>query len=322
MSTRRGSRSAGTIALAVFAAAALLAPLSANAATITNGDFNNGNLVGWQTQLAGTGNWFVYAGTSSPQSAHVIPAPPQGTYAAISDQTGASSAILYQDIALEPGYSQKLSLIAYYTSSAAIFVPNPDSLDSTVPGNQQYRIDVMKPSAPVNSVNPADILLTVFRTNTGAPLALGPTPMTADLTPFAGQTVRLRFAQVDVVSFLNAGVDAVSLVSTPPVNTFSFGKVKRNENNGTATLTVNVPGAGKLALTGKGIKTQRAAGRAVASKNVAAAGKVKLLVKAKGKAKSKLAKTGKAKVKAKITFTPTFGTAKSSTKRVKLVKSQ
>jgi len=96
--------------------------------------------------------------------------------------------------------------------------------------------------------------------------------------------------------------------------------VKRNENNGTATLTVNVPGAGKLALTGKGVKTQRPAGQAIASKNVAAAGKVKLLVKAKGKAKSKLAKTGKAKVKVKVTFTPTFGTAKSSTKRVKLVK--
>jgi hypothetical protein len=49
---------------------------------------------------------------------------------------------------------------------------------------------------------------------------------------------------------------------------------------------------------------------------------VKLLVKPKGKLKSKLATTGKAKVKVKVTFTPTGGTAKSSTKRIKLIKTQ
>jgi hypothetical protein len=320
MRSRSARLSARTLALTLLAAAALLSPVSANAATVANGNFDSGNLVGWQTQLAGTGQWLVYAGTSSPASAHPIPAPPQPTYAAISDETSGASAILYQDIALEPGYSQKLSLIAYYTSYSPVSQPTPDSLDFTALNNQQYRIDVIKPSAPLLSLNPADILLTILRTKAGDPITLAPTTMTADLTPFAGQTVRLRFASVDTVSFLNAGVDAVSLVSTPPSNVIKLGKVKRNENNGTATLTVNVPGAGKLALTGKGVKTQRAAGRATASKNVAAAGKVKLLIKAKDKAKSKLAKTGKAKVKAKITFTPTFGTAKSQTKSVKLIK--
>jgi hypothetical protein len=304
----------------LVAVAALIAPLSANAATVANGDFNTGNLVGWQTQLAGTGNWFAYTGTSSPQSAHPISAPPQGTYAGISDESNPSLAILYQDIALEPGFSQKLSMIVYYASVGALNVPSPDSLDQTVPGNQQYRIDVMKPSAPVNSVSPSDILLTVFRTKTGDPLTLLPTTKTADLTPFAGQTVRLRFATVDNTNFLNGGVDAVSLVSTPPVNTFSFGKVKLNKNKGTATLNVNVPGPGTLSLTGKGVKKQRPAARATASKKVAAAGKVKLLVKPKGKTKSKLAQTGKAKVKVKVTFTPNFGTANSHTKRIKLVK--
>ena len=323
MSTRRGSRSASTlaVALALFAVGALIAPLSANAATIANGDFNTGNLVGWQQLNNGgapTNSWYVYSGTTSPVSTHPIPAPPHGTYAAISDEMSASSHIIYQDIALERGYSQKLSLIAYYTSYAPI--SDPSSLDPTLIGNQQYRIDVMKPSAPVNSVNPSDILLNVFRTRSGDPLTLSPTTLNADLTPFAGQTVRLRIADVDNVNFLNSGVDAISLVSTPPSNVIKFGKVKLNKNKGTATLTVKVPGPGKISLTGKGVKKQRPVGRAVASKKVATAGKVKLLVKPKGKVKSKLAQTGKAKVKVKVTFTPTFGTAKSSTKRVKLVK--
>ena len=39
--------------------------------------------------------------------------------------------------------------------------------------------------------------------------------MTADLTPFAGQTVRLRFAEVDGAGFFNASTDAVSITSTP-----------------------------------------------------------------------------------------------------------
>jgi hypothetical protein len=319
-----GARRALAAVLVLLLGAALLAPLSANAATITNGNFETGNLSGWTLQNVGAPNatWYAYTGTVSPTSGHAIPAPPQGAFAAISDETGVSSHILYQNIALEPGYTQKLSLFAYYSSVAPIFVPTPDTLDPTVLGNQQYRIDVMKPSTPVNSVNPTDILVTVFRTTTGMPMSMPPTTLTADLTPFAGQTVRLRFADVDQASFLNSGTDAVSLVSTPPSNAFSFGKVKRNENKGTATLTVKVPGAGKLTLTGKGVKTQRVRGRAVASKNVAAAGKVKLLVKAKGKARSKLTKTGKAKVKVKVTFTPTFGTANSHTKRVKLIKKQ
>lgn len=313
-----GTRRA-VLALLIIAAA-LLAPLSANAATITNGNFETGNLTGWQLQNAGSGSWFAYTGTSSPLSANTIPAPPQGTFGAISDQEDMSSQILYQDVALEPGYTHQLSLIAYYTSFAAMSVPTPDTLDHAVAGNQQYRIDVMKPNAPIASVNPTDILLTIFRTKTGDPGVLPPTSMSANLTPFAGQTVRLRFADVAQLNFLHAGTDAISLVSTPPFNAFSFGKLKRNENNGTATLAVKVPGAGKLVLTGKGVKKQRVGGGAVASKKVAAAGTVKLLVKAKGKAKDKLTDTGTAKVKVKVTFTPTFGTPKIHTKRIKLIK--
>jgi hypothetical protein len=117
-----------------------------------------------------------------------------------------------------------------------------------------------------------------------------------------------------------AFIGAFRLTLFPPSNAFSFGKLKRNRHNGTATLAVNVPGPGTLSLTGKGVKTQRGGGRASASKTVSAAGTVKLRVKAKGKTKTKLNRTGKAKVMVKVTYTPTGGEANSKAKRIKLVK--
>jgi hypothetical protein len=115
---------------------------------------------------------------------------------------------------------------------------------------------------------------------------------------------------------------SVTLHAPDPPNTFSFGKVKRNKRNGTATLAVTVPGPGTLDLSGKGVKSQRAArvARAIGARAVPAAGTVKLRIKPKGKAKKKLSQTGKAKVKVRVTYTPTGGQAKTQSKRVKLAK--
>ena len=324
MSTRSRSRSASVLALAVFVVAALIAPLSANAATISNGNFETGTLSGWQLSPAGSG-WQTYSGTTGPNTGIPISAPPQGTFAAITDISAPDTRILYQDLVLEPGFTHKLSLFAYYRSSGAITIPNPDTLDVTGPGNQQYRIDVIKPSAPLNSLSPNDILLNVFQTRSGDPTTLLPTALTADLTPFAGQTVRLRMAEADNLGVFNAMVDAVTLSSVKIPNDFSFGKVSRHKHKGTATLAVTVPSAGTLTLTGKGLKPQRAGrnSRASASLAVSGAGTVKLLVKAKGKAKKKLNKKGKVKVTASVTYTPTGaipGVPNTQTKRVKLAK--
>jgi hypothetical protein len=106
-------------------------------------------------------------------------------------------------------------------------------------------------------------------------------------------------------------------------NAFSFGKVKRNEKKGTATLAIDVPGPGTLSLIGDDVKTQRPRAGATPSRAVAAAGTVKLKVKAKASALFKLRHTGKVKVKMRITYTPTgtlTGEPNTQTKRVKLVK--
>jgi len=71
---------------------------------VTNGGFESGNFTGWTVvnQAGGNGNWFNYTGTSSPASGHTIPAPPEGTRAAITDQGAPGSHELYQDIVLAP----------------------------------------------------------------------------------------------------------------------------------------------------------------------------------------------------------------------------
>ena len=107
----------------------------------------------------------------------------------------------------------------------------------------------------------------------------------------------------------------------PPSNAFTIDKVKRNTKNGTAKMTVTVPGPGELALTGKLVKSQRRAARSAhrrVAKPVSAAGSVQLKVKPKGKAKKKLKKKGKAKVKVDVTYTPTGGTSATQSKKIKL----
>ena len=215
----------------------------------------------------------------------------------------------------------------YYRSLAPIEVPTPDRLSVTesIPpkgaGNQQVRVDVMKPTAPIESLNPADILTTLFANKTGDPQLMGPTTLHADLSPFAGQTVRLRIANAVNDSVFNAAVDAVSIVSTPPNNVVKKGKLKLNKSNGTATLTVTVPGAGVLKLGAAGGAKASASKKGKpklvkpATLKPTAAGRVKVPLKPTGTGKKSLEEKGKLKFKLSLAFTPTGGiTAKQTVK--------
>lgn len=315
-SGRIGSR---MVILAVLAASLVLVfAANASAATVVNGDFETGTLSGWQLQSsnASAGNWYAYSGTETPQFHQTIIAPPEGKFAATSDEGGESTHILYQDVSLEPYFSHTLSMSVNYRSQAAIAVPTPDTLSSAGAPNQQYRIDVMKTSAPVDSVNPTDILMTVFRTKTGDPEALAPTQVTADLTPFAGQAVRLRFAEVDNQFFFNASVDAVSILSTPPSNVISIGKATVKKKNGTAKIPVFVPGAGTLTVgptsTKKPLKVK------VATLAPTTSGNFFPVVKPTSAGKKVLKNKGKLKVKLTFSFTPTGGLLSTQTKTVVL----
>lgn len=324
------------VAIAAVMAMALLTVGAAGAAanTVVNGDFETGDFEGWTVvnePQPPTGDWFVYRAEEGP-----FQPPPQGEFAAITSQGSPGTHILYQDVPIEAGQPY-LSMTVYYDSNGPITIPNPDTLEAgeAGDGNQQYRIEVMDPSAPLESVASPDILRTVFRTVEGDPSSMGPSKVGVDLSGFVGQTVRLRLAEVDDLGEFYAGVDSVStgpvpppappLVpappllpkpSTPPSNAFTVGKLKQNTKNGTATLKVTLPGAGVLTATDAKKKSPKRIRKATVTS--AAAGTVTLKLKPTGAGKKTLKSKGKLQFKALLSFTPTGGTAGTATFKGKL----
>jgi Tol biopolymer transport system component len=106
-----------------------------------------------------------------------------------------------------------------------------------------------------------------------------------------------------------SGVVTVNVLAPP--NDFSFGLLKKNKRKGTAKLSINVPGAGEIALA------QTAKLKPDTERSAGAEGVV-LDLKPRGKAKRKLKRKGSAKVLAQVTFTPDNGRPNTQEKRLKL----
>jgi hypothetical protein len=183
---------------------------------VPNGGFESGDFTDWnvRNQRGSAGDWFVYTGTTSPLSGLSIAAPPQGDFAATTDQEGPGSHVLYRNIKLAPGMRHELSFYIYYDNHNIDFF-TPRTLDYRDSPNQQYRVDVLRPKANPFTVNPDAIQMRLFRTEVGDPPTLGPTLLTFNLTRFAGKTVRLRFAAVESEFFFLASVDRVRVTSVP-----------------------------------------------------------------------------------------------------------
>jgi len=200
-------------------------PGAADAAElIVNGGFEagGGSFMGWTHlddgfDLATAGSWFIQSGTTSPNLGFSVPAPPDPTHAAMSDQfVGPDSHVLFQSFLVPVGVtSATLSFDRFIGNRAAAFF-SPSSLDFNVHPNQQARVDILvgSPSSEF-SVSASDVLLNVFQTQPGNSNVSGYTLQTTDLTALLqahqGQTLQLRFAEVDTQSFFEFGVDAVSL---------------------------------------------------------------------------------------------------------------
>jgi hypothetical protein len=307
------------IALAV-ACAALAAPAGASAATVVNGDFESGSLTGWQQfNQFGSGEWFTYTKPGADEEGFFPP--PTGTFAAADEQSDPDLDVLYQDIALEPNFTHQLALTFYYRSTEPIVVPSPEALQlAEGTENQHVRVDVMKPTAPIDSVNPADILATLFANKNGDAEILAPTRLTADLSAFAGQTVRLRIANSVTEGPFNAALDDVSITSAPPPppsNVFTRGKLSLNKKNGSARLAINVPGPGSLIAIGKGGKAKKVKRATLAPTGP---GTVQLGLKPTAKGLKILKAKGRLKTRVDVFFTPTGGTASVQTYKVTLKK--
>ncbi len=177
--------------------------------------FESGTLTGWTVvnEPGGNGNWLTYSGTRALISRRRIATPPDGRFAAVSDQNGPGAHVLFQDVVLPAGYQHTLKFVWFYTNSAGFRAPA--SLSYNLYPNRQYRVDVVSPTAGVFSVAPGDVLAQVVGTQPGDPVTRAPTPVTVDHTALAGGSVRLRFAEVDNQGNLAAGVDLVQVFTSP-----------------------------------------------------------------------------------------------------------
>ena len=179
-------------------------------------DFESGTLAGWKIERSGVGGWFVYTNgktppnpsESDPNFPFDVPNPPQGKFAAVTDMNNPGRRILYRDVKLDRRYTLRLTV--FYVNAGSL--SSPDTLDYESPSeNQQYRIDIVTPSAPVDSVAATHVLANVFRTSPGDADRREPSVVTVDLSKWEGQTVRLRLVSVDNRGPLRAGVDDIRL---------------------------------------------------------------------------------------------------------------
>jgi hypothetical protein len=208
-----------TLAAVVFG---LAAPSSAHAIpVISNGGFESG-LTSWTKadQIGSDGTFFSQSGTSSPLNGDPVPAPPEGTRAAMTDAQAPGSHVLYQDF-LATADAAALSFALFIGNRASQFAtPAPASLDFSTPAlNQQARVDILKNTADPFSVAATDVLLNLYQTKVGDPLISGYNTITTDvsalLAAHAGETLRLRFAETDNVFTFQMGIDNVRIGPIP-----------------------------------------------------------------------------------------------------------
>jgi len=162
---------------------------------VVNGDFETGTLAGWTvTDSTGNGMWTINDGTFIPASGDGPFPPCAGNYSAITDMGGAGIRTLYQDVAVPAAASATLRWIDMIHNHAGSFVD---------PG-QEYRVEVRNPAddsllAIVSSTNPGDV-------------AIQPcTARCTDISAFAGQTVRIAFAEEDNFNYFNVHLENVCI---------------------------------------------------------------------------------------------------------------
>lgn len=189
---------------------------------INNGGFESG-LSGWTVanQFGSEGTFSLQSGTLSPVNGLGVQPPSQGIRAAMSDGGGPGSHVLYQDFLIPSGVTQATLSFSLFVNNTADAFTTPSTLDFATPAlNQQARVDITTSTADPFSVASADVLQNVFQTTVGSPLTTGYNVFNINVSSLlaarGGQTLRLRFAEVDNVNIFNFGIDDVNLTVPTP----------------------------------------------------------------------------------------------------------
>ena len=202
-----------------LAAAFALVVVPAHAAPIVNGGFEAG-MANWTvaSQAGSDGGFMLQSGAASPVNGMPVPAPPEGSNAAMTDAEAGGSHLLYQDFMQTTAVgSARLSFDLFIGNRAdAFFLPDPLTLDwATAALNQQARVDLLRSTSDPFSLAAGDLLLNLFATGLTDPLVSGYNHFEIDITALLNanlnQGLRLRFSEVDNVNMFQFGVDNVVL---------------------------------------------------------------------------------------------------------------
>jgi len=191
--------------------------LSADAAFITNGGFESG-FSSWTRvdQIGSEGTFALQSGTTSPVTGTLVPAPPGGITAAMTDAQGPGSHVLYQTFTVTAQVPQAALVFDLFTGNRAAAYATPSTFDFSTPTlNQQARVDLLAGGSDPFSLSASDLLLNVFRTNVGDALVSGYTHYAFDITSVLNSHLNtplmLRFAETDNVFTFQFGVDNVDI---------------------------------------------------------------------------------------------------------------
>jgi hypothetical protein len=190
------------------------ADLIQNGSFESNGGPNSNLFPGWTIvdEAGGSGTWLAQTGTTGPVTPEFdcgnvdVQPPPAGSFAAMTTQSAAGAHILYQDVVIPAGTRPTLSFQYYIRSASDFFAP--DSLSRITNPNQQFRVDIVEPSADLFTVN---VLQSVLHIGPGNPRESGYHLQTASLAGLGGRMVRIRFFEVDNQACFNVGIDDVRL---------------------------------------------------------------------------------------------------------------
>lgn len=209
----------GAIATVAAFIVALGFSASANAASLSNGNFETGSLSGWKSKSTDKedGRWMIHEkGEDGPNDILQNFYNPKNTYQAVGAQPyGESGMILYRDIKLPPKAQLKSATLSFsyayrnFTTSWAV----TDSLKDVYgeDANQQFRIDLLKASGDPWTFADSKVLKTVVKPKSFSPFKQKHKTKKVNLTKYAGQKVRIRFGVAVNMSPLLLGVDNVKL---------------------------------------------------------------------------------------------------------------
>jgi hypothetical protein len=159
---------------------------------IINGDFETGDLSGWTLVNSGDGTFVINDGTLDPSGPDGPLATYNGSFSALTDQGGPGVHTIYQEVTAS-ATSSTLAWADMIRNHAEEF------LDPA----QEFRVEIW------NTDN--EVLASLFSTNPSDPLLNNWTERSADISQFAGMTIRVAFTEQDGIFYFNVHLDDIRI---------------------------------------------------------------------------------------------------------------